>query len=158
MSIDNFSKSNSFKLNYAPMSSMFTEHAGHDLLDQLKFMSETGFKGLSDDEMSKRSISDQNSIGGALERFNLKMGVLGGHSYSLAKEQLVTGDENTGDSFLEEIKSKNTIVGYDFDGAELECKDGLPYLTFRDGTPKTFCLLCTSPPSWHPVDYQWFEK
>lgn len=102
---DNDSKSYDFKLNYAPKFGTFREHAGEDLIDQLKFMSDTGFKGLTDDGMRKRSISAQKSIGETLEKFNLRMGVLGAHAYSWGKEHLVTGDRNTVTSFLEEIKS-----------------------------------------------------
>lgn len=53
---------------------------------------------------------------------------------------------------------KDTIVGYECDGCELEWKDGLPLPTFRDGTPKTFEVLATCPARWHPDDAEWYEK
>lgn len=94
-----------FKLNYAPKLGMFKEHAGEDLNDQLKFISDIGFRGLTDDGMRKRPVSEQKSIGEALEKLNLRMGVIGAHTYSWDKEHLVTGDKSTVGSFLEEIKS-----------------------------------------------------
>lgn len=98
-------KLHNFKLNYAPKFGTFREHAGENLKDQLKFISETGFKGLTDDGMRKRPVSEQKLIGEALEKLNLRMGVIGAHTYSWDKEHLVTGDKNTLESFLEEIKS-----------------------------------------------------
>jgi hypothetical protein len=54
--------------------------------------------------------------------------------------------------------SKDTIVGYECDGCELEWKDGLPIPTYRDGTPKNFTVLATCPARWHPDDCEWYEK
>jgi hypothetical protein len=53
---------------------------------------------------------------------------------------------------------KDTIVGYECDGCELEWKDGLPFPTFRDGTPKTFEVLASAPAKWHPDDCEWYDK
>jgi hypothetical protein len=53
---------------------------------------------------------------------------------------------------------KDTIVGYECDGCELEWKNGLPFPTFKDGTPKTFEVLATCPVRWHPDDAEWYEK
>lgn len=53
---------------------------------------------------------------------------------------------------------KDTIVGYECDGCELEWRDGLPYPTHRDGTPKNFEVLATCPAKWHPDDSEWYEE
>jgi hypothetical protein len=53
---------------------------------------------------------------------------------------------------------KDTIVGYECDGCELQWKDGLPFPTFKDGTPKTFEVLATCPVRWHPDDAEWYEQ
>ena len=53
---------------------------------------------------------------------------------------------------------KDTIVGYECDGCEFTLQDGLPVPTNRDGTPKTFTILATSPAKWHPDDCEWYEK
>ncbi len=58
----------------------------------------------------------------------------------------------------EEFGGKNTIVGYECDGCELTWKDGLPYPTHRDGTPKSFTVLATAPARWHPDDCEWYER
>ena len=55
-------KKHSFKLNYAPHFGMFKYLAGEDLIDQLRFMSETGFMAFKDNGMKGRSINMQNQI------------------------------------------------------------------------------------------------
>jgi len=53
---------------------------------------------------------------------------------------------------------KDTIVGYECDGCELEWRDGLPFATCKDGTPKSFEVLATCPVSWHPDDAAWYDR
>lgn len=57
-----------------------------------------------------------------------------------------------------EFGGKDTIVGYECDGCELTWKDGLPFPTHRDGTPKDFTVLATAKARWHPDDCEWYEK
>ncbi len=54
--------------------------------------------------------------------------------------------------------SQNTIVGYECDGCEIETRDGLPFPTGNDGTPKDFQILGTCPARWHPDDSQFYER
>jgi hypothetical protein len=53
---------------------------------------------------------------------------------------------------------QDTIVGYECDGCELTWRDGLPYPTGNDGTPKNLTVLSTCPVRWHPNDAEWYEK
>lgn len=64
-----------FKLNFAPHFGMFENHAGPDLLDQLSFMADEGFRALEDNGMMKRTPEMQEKIGKQLERLGMKMGV-----------------------------------------------------------------------------------
>ncbi len=66
--------------------------------------------------------------------------------------------EGTGLKQNEDFGGKDTIVGYECDGCELEWKDGLPFPTGRDGTPKNFEVLATCPARWHPDDAEWYER
>ena len=54
--------------------------------------------------------------------------------------------------------AKDTIVGYECDGCELDWKDGLPTPTHCDGTPESFEALGTAPAQWHPDDCQWYDQ
>lgn len=64
-----------FKLKYAPHFGMFKNHAGEDLIDQLKFMAEVGFQGLEDNGLPGRSVEEQERIGQELARLGMTMGV-----------------------------------------------------------------------------------
>lgn len=64
-----------FNLNYAPHFGMFKNHAGEDLLDQLTFMHEQGFRGLEDNGMMKRTPEMQEKIGNHLSKLGMEMGV-----------------------------------------------------------------------------------
>lgn len=64
-----------FSLNYAPHFGMFKNSAGENLIDQLKFMHEMGFRALEDNEMMERPIEMQTKIGETLAKLDMKMGV-----------------------------------------------------------------------------------
>jgi hypothetical protein len=66
--------------------------------------------------------------------------------------------EGTGLKRGDKLGGRDTIVGYECDGCELTWKDGLPFPTFKDGTPKSFEVLATCPVRWHPDDAEWYEK
>lgn len=65
--------------------------------------------------------------------------------------------EGTGLKKGDEFGNKDTIVGYECDGCEIEWRDDLPFPTLRDGTPKSFQILGTAPAQWHPDDCQWYD-
>lgn len=66
--------------------------------------------------------------------------------------------EGTGLAAGDEFGGKDSIVGYECDGCELEWRDGLPFPTHRDGTPKGFAVLGTAPAKWAPGDSWWYER
>ena len=66
--------------------------------------------------------------------------------------------EGTGVKRGDVFGGKDTVVGYECDGCELEWKDGLPAPTHRDGTPKNFTVVATCPAKWHPDDCEWYER
>ena len=64
-----------FKLRYAPHFGMFEASAGKDLLNQLRFMAETGFTALEDNGLMERPAKLQAQIGETLTRLGMTMGV-----------------------------------------------------------------------------------
>lgn len=89
-----------FKLNYAPHFGMFENHAGKDLIDQLKFMAEMGFSALEDNGMMARPVDVQEKIGRQLNKLGMQMGVFvieGGDNW---KTSLTTGKQEFKDTFL----------------------------------------------------------
>ncbi|WP_250632217.1 hydroxypyruvate isomerase family protein [Rhodoflexus caldus] len=89
-----------FNLNYAPHFGMFEQHAGKDLIEQLKFMADEGFTALEDNGLLQRPASEQVKIGEALAKLNMQMGVFvidGGDNW---KTSLTTGKPEFRDNFL----------------------------------------------------------
>lgn len=95
----------------------------------------------------------------------LEGGYRGSHGQFMGEEAAYTvhrpehwvfqgADLKRGDTF----GGKDTIVGYEADGCQLEWRDGLPFATHQDGTPKTFEVLGTCPVRWHPDDCEWYER
>lgn len=64
-----------FKLKYAPHFGMFKNYAGDDLIDQLKFMNDNGFKAMEDNRMMGRDVSMQKKIGETMAKLGMEMGV-----------------------------------------------------------------------------------
>jgi hydroxypyruvate isomerase len=54
---------------------MFQHHAGKDLMDQLQFMADQGFRAFEDNSMKQRPVATQERIGRELERLGMQMGV-----------------------------------------------------------------------------------
>ena len=97
-------KRHDFKLKYSPHFGMFENHAGRDLMDQLQFMSDIGFRGLEDNGMKGRNRRTQEQIGQKLDDLGMDMGVFVAHTIYWNEPSLSTGDKDHLDQFLEEIR------------------------------------------------------
>lgn len=97
-------RADTFNLDYAPHFGMFKGHSGNDLVDQLKFMADQGFRSLEDNGLLGRSIEDQNRIGNTLEQLGMRMGVFvidGGDNWKIS---LTTGKEEFVQNFVDTCK------------------------------------------------------
>ena len=101
---------NKFNLNYAPHFGMFKHSAGEDLIDQLNFMADEGFTAFEDNNLKKRSISDQNKIASTLTKRNLRMGVFVAHSIYWKEPNLASGDIDKREEFLKEIRESVEVA------------------------------------------------
>lgn len=89
-----------FNLNYAPHEGMFAHHAGQDLIEQINFMYDRGFRALEDNGLLARSVPDQEKIGKTLNKLGMTMGVFvidGGDNW---KTSLATGKKEFIDHFV----------------------------------------------------------
>jgi hydroxypyruvate isomerase len=59
---------------------MFRHHAGENLVDQLRFMHDEGFRALEDNELPGRDVAAQERIGSELSRLGMRMGVFVAHA------------------------------------------------------------------------------
>ena len=63
-----------FKLKYAPGFDTFTEHAGADLFDQIRFMADQGFRAIFDNGLMGKEPAVQEKIASELARRNMDLG------------------------------------------------------------------------------------
>lgn len=93
-----------FTLNFAPHNGMFSNHAGKDFVDQIKFMHDQGFRAIEDNGLLRRSTEEQERIGNELSRLGMTMGVFvvdGGDNW---KTSLTTGKQEFKDTFVNTCK------------------------------------------------------
>ena len=106
----NYNSENKFNLNYAPHFGMFKHSAGAGLIDQLNFIADQGFTAFEDNNLRKRSISDQNKIASTLIKRNLKMGVFVAHSIYWKEPNLASGNLDKRKEFLKEIRESVEVA------------------------------------------------
>lgn len=63
-----------FKLKYAPTLGMFREHAGTDLVDNIKFCYDQGFRAMFDNGLPGRPVEDQTKIASEMQRLGMLLG------------------------------------------------------------------------------------
>jgi len=93
-----------FKLNYAPHFGMFQNSAGKDVVDQLNYMYDHGFRAMEDNGMKGRSIQEQETIASTMSKLGMRMGVFVAHEISWNKPNLTNGDSALREKFLSEIR------------------------------------------------------
>ncbi|RCR66488.1 xylose isomerase [Larkinella punicea] len=91
---------NKFKLQYAPHFGMFTNSAGKDVIDQLKFMADNGFTALEDNGMMGRPVEEQEKIAKEMTRLGMKMGVFVVDKGGNGQNTLAAGKQEFIDIFL----------------------------------------------------------
>lgn len=93
-----------FNLDYAPHFGMFKNHAGEDLLDQITFMHEKGFRSLEDNGMMRRTPEMQEKIGNHLAKLGMTMGVFVLDKGGNGANTLAAGKREHVDIFLDGCK------------------------------------------------------
>src|SRR5215210_4473920 len=102
--------SKTFNCDYAPHFGMFENNAGKDLIDQLKYMHDQGFRSLEDNGMMARPVDVQEKIGKELNRLSMRMGVFVIDAGDNWKTSLATGKKEFYDTFVS-ICTKAVEVG-----------------------------------------------
>jgi hydroxypyruvate isomerase len=103
-------KKHNFKLKYAPHFGMFENTAGKDLLDQLQFIADTGFRAFEDNGMKDRDITLQEKIASKMANLNLEMGVFVAHEIYWTEPNLTSGDKELLEKFLKEIRESVDVA------------------------------------------------
>ncbi|MCF2947900.1 TIM barrel protein [Paraglaciecola aquimarina] len=100
---------NAFQLNYAPHHGHFEHSAGKDIVDQIRFAAEQGFKAWEFNGLPNVPVAEQIRIGKALAKHDMQMGV---YVSGMAKNFWSTkpvfsgNDQGARDAFLSLVKSQ----------------------------------------------------
>jgi hydroxypyruvate isomerase len=92
-----------FKLKYAPHFKMFRHHAGNDLIDQLKFISDEGFTALEDNGMMGRPTDVQEEVAREMSRLDMTMGVFVA-GFDFGEKNFVTNDKSIRQKLIDGMK------------------------------------------------------
>lgn len=99
-----------FTLDFAPHFGMFRHHAGEDLLDQIRFMADAGFRSMEDNGMKGRPIEVQEQIASEMARLGMRMGVFVAHTIHWQEPNLTSGDPDKREQFLSEIRESVEVA------------------------------------------------
>jgi hydroxypyruvate isomerase len=99
-----------YTLDYAPHFGMFHHHAGEDMVDQIDFMAEAGFRSIEDNGMRSRSVEDQQRIADALQRHDMRMGVFVMNMDGAWRPSLTTGDAGERALFVQNAKDSVEVA------------------------------------------------
>jgi hydroxypyruvate isomerase len=89
-----------FRLNYAFHHGMFKNHAGADIIDQIKFGYDQGFRSIEDNGMMGRTPELQTRIGETLAKLGMSMGVFVVDKGGNSANTLAAGKQEYIDIFL----------------------------------------------------------
>jgi hydroxypyruvate isomerase len=64
-----------FRMKYGPHHGHFEAHAGKDILDQIRFAHDAGFRAWEDNGLPGRDVATQEAMGRLFERLGMTMGV-----------------------------------------------------------------------------------
>ena len=93
-----------FTADFAPHFGMFRRSAGEDLVDQLRFMADQGFRSLEDNGMTNRPVAEQERIANEMARLDMRMGVFVAHEIHWRTPSLTAGTDDPLSAFLSEIE------------------------------------------------------
>lgn len=99
-----------YNLKYAPHQGMFKVHGGDDILSELAFMADEGFKAFEDNGMKGRSIEEQEKMAALMSKRGMDMGVFVAHTIYWKEPNLASGNQDKRDEFLQEIRESVEVA------------------------------------------------
>jgi hydroxypyruvate isomerase len=89
-----------FNMNYAIHDGMFKNNGGNDIIDQIKYAYDMGFRSIEDNGMSGRPVAQQEKIGDPLAKLGMSMGVFVLDKGGNGANTLAAGKQEYVDIFL----------------------------------------------------------
>jgi len=99
-----------FNLAFAPHGGMFKNHAGNNILDQIRWCADQGFTAWEDNGMPNRSPDLQKQIGELLTKRDMQMGVFVANKINWQEPTLTKGAGEHREAFLESIKASVEVA------------------------------------------------
>ena len=99
-----------FSVDFAPHFGMFRHHGGGDLMGELRFMADQGFRSLEDNEMRNRPVAEQEQIATEMSRLGMRMGVFVAHTIHWTEPNMASGNADKRAEFLEEIRASVEVA------------------------------------------------
>lgn len=99
-----------FALDYAPHFGMFSRSAGNDVVDQLKWMHDQGFRSLEDNGMRGRTVEVQERIAREMTRLGMRMGVFVLNPETAWTTTFAAGEASFRESFLKDVDASIEVA------------------------------------------------
>ena len=99
-----------FALDYAPHFGMFRQSAGEDLLAQLRWMHEQGFRSLEDNGMRGRPVAAKERIAREMARLGMRMGVFVLNPETAWTTTFAAGEASFRESFLKDVDASIEVA------------------------------------------------
>jgi len=99
-----------FALDYAPHFGMFRTNAGADVVDQLKWMHDQGFRSLEDNGMRGRPLAEQERIAKEMSRLGMRMGVFVLNPETAWTTTFAAGEAAFRDSFIKDVDASIEVA------------------------------------------------
>ncbi len=100
-----------FGADFAPHFGMFSAHTGPDVVDQLRWLHDRGFRALEDNGMRGRPVEEQERIGREMTRLGMRMGVfVVNPSTAFNQVTFASGDAAFTESFLADVQASIEVA------------------------------------------------
>ena len=99
-----------FKLKYAPHGGHFRHSAGNDIVSQIEFAADLGFRAWEDNGMKGRSVAEQERMAKVMQQRGVEMGVFVGAATGFNEPTLASGDAAKREKFLAEIRESVEVA------------------------------------------------
>ena len=102
-----------FKLKYAPSFGMFHQHAGREIVDNIKFCYDMGFRAMFDNSLMRRSPEDQEKLANEMNRLGMELGPF-----------VIRADSRIQDFVLNDQEVRDVLINNVKEGVEVAKRTG----------------------------------
>ena len=99
-----------FTLNYAPHFGMFRRLGGKDLVGQLEFAADQGFRAWEDNQMKARPIAEQNRLAAAMERLGIELSLISALRGVWNNVNFAGGDDASREAVLQAMRDAAEVA------------------------------------------------